>query len=101
MQVTPGLWRHSHEEDAAGRTVFRPESFAFPRSRGRVALRLNADGSAVRYPIGADDRSGAVPGSWLVVGRQLSITDAGATTPAHVWNVIAAGRDELILKPSA
>lgn len=95
MRLTAGLWRHSHEEDAGDTIVFRPEGFAFPRSRGRVAFRLETGGASVRYPIGADDRAGLAPGTWRLDDGRLEISDAGGV---HVWEVVAASEDKLVLK---
>ena len=93
-----GHWRHSHEEDRGDRLVFRPESYAFPLSRGRVAFKLDADGRAMRYPIGADDRSGAVAGKWRLDGARLVITDAGAAAPSQIWKIVSAARDRLVVE---
>jgi len=66
LKIAHGKWSHSHEEDHDGMMVFRPESFHFPRSRGRLAFVLEGDGHATYVPVGADDRSGAEPAQWSV-----------------------------------
>lgn len=38
-----GTWRHSHEEDTATETVYRPEDYAFPPARGRTGFSFRAD----------------------------------------------------------
>lgn len=82
-----GRWVHSHEEDTDDEMVFRSASsgYEFPRSRGREALELNADGSyagTAPGPVDAPEATGG--GEWtiedgnkLVLGdRTLEITAA-------------------------
>jgi hypothetical protein len=45
-------WVHSHEEDTDDEMVFRPASYAFPRSRGRNSFELEAGGQLVTSGIG-------------------------------------------------
>ena len=66
LSIEHGKWTHSHEEDHGGLMVFRPDSFPFPRSRGRLAFVLQGDGQGTYVPIGADDQSGSVPAQWNI-----------------------------------
>ncbi len=66
-------WVHSHEEDVGGNTVYRTSDYSFPRSRGRVAMALEPDGTAeIGFP-GRDDRSRKVRGRWRLEGRILTV----------------------------
>lgn len=67
-------WVHSHEEDELGRTVFRPDSFEFPPSRGRLAFTLLPDGTAGVDTPGPTDRSVSREGTWTIEGDHLVIT---------------------------
>jgi hypothetical protein len=41
-------WLHSYEEDTETEAVYRPESYAFPPSRGpRPGFELRPDGSCI------------------------------------------------------
>ena len=82
-----GRWVHSHEEDTDDEMVFRSAAsgYEFPRSRGREALELNADGSyAGTAPGPVDKPEPTGGGEWriedgnkLVLGdRVLEITAA-------------------------
>ena len=93
-----GHWRHSHEEDQGDQIVFRPSTFTFPPARGRVAFRLDEDGVAKRFPIGADDRSGSVEAGWRLSGDRIEIIDKGAAAPAQVWEIVSASAKKLVLK---
>ncbi len=42
-----GEWVHSHEEDEPGRKVYRRSGYPFPPARGRDAVELKADDTAV------------------------------------------------------
>lgn len=74
-----GRWVHSHEEDTADELVYRSASsgYEFPRSRGREALELHADGSyggVVPGPADKPEVSGG--GSWaLEDGNKLVLPD--------------------------
>jgi len=73
-----GRWVHSHEEDTEDEIVFRSEAsgYDFPRSRGREALELNADGSyggVVPGPVDKPEASGG--GDWAVEGDKLVLPD--------------------------
>jgi hypothetical protein len=74
-----GRWVHSHEEDTDDEMVYRSEAsgYDFPRSRGREALELNADGSyggSVPGPADKPEASGG--GEWAVRdGNKLVLPD--------------------------
>ena len=73
-----GRWVHSHEEDTEDEMVFRSEAsgYDFPRSRGREALELNADGSyGGVMPGPADKPEASGGGSWTVEGDKLVLGD--------------------------
>jgi hypothetical protein len=57
-------WIHSHEEDAPGRMVFRPDGWRFPPSRGRRSFALAPGGALTAARPGPDDRSQATGGQW-------------------------------------
>ena len=77
-QQIEGRWVHSHEEDTDDEMVFRSEAsgYDFPRSRGREALELNADGSYGGVIPGAADKPEASGGgAWAVDGDKLVLPD--------------------------
>ena len=57
-------WVHSHEEDTETEKVYRPASFAFPRSRGRSAMALKPGGELAERGIGPTDRLQESQGTW-------------------------------------
>src|SRR5215510_6119424 len=61
-------WLHSHEEDTATETIYRPSSYAFPPSRGRMGFTLNADGTCVSIGINPRDGSQKKNCNWTRSG---------------------------------
>ena len=91
-----GEWRHSHEEDGKGLMVFRPASHKFPPSRGRLAFKLLANGTAAYSAIGAADAPNEINAKWNRDADELAIkAEAG---PLLKGKVIAAEPEKLVLK---
>lgn len=57
-------WIHSHEEDLEDIKTYRPASFDFPPSRGRVGMEFKPNGSYIEHKIGANDAPVAVLGKY-------------------------------------
>jgi len=95
-----GKWIHSHEEDTADQMVFRPASYAFPPSRGRVSFELGADGHLQQTGIAPDDRRGITGGSWkLEEGNRLAFyTGAGEAKPRKILVIEGVGPDKMLVK---
>jgi hypothetical protein len=94
-----GRWYHSHEEDTEGRTVFRPESYPLPPSRGRRSFELHPDGRMINYGIGADDRPAVSQGSWrLGDGNALEFTPEGSDALSTVMQVDSLTPEKLVVK---
>jgi hypothetical protein len=92
-----GEWRHSHEEDSKGLMVFRPASHKFPPSRGRLAFKLLADGTANYAGIGANDAPDEINAKWSrTVGDELTIKSGGDSLLKG--KVVAAEPEKLVLK---
>jgi hypothetical protein len=70
-------WVHSHEEDTATTTVYRPAKFPFPPSRGRKGFRLLPDGTMSTRRPGPTDQTERGTGTWKLVGDQLELSPDG------------------------
>jgi hypothetical protein len=92
-------WVHSHEEDTAEQAVYRPDSFAFPPSRGRGGFDLNPDGTMIQFGPGPTDRTSTHAGQWEVRddGR-LVLYQEGSGTPSRVMKIASLTADKLVLK---
>jgi hypothetical protein len=92
-------WVHSHEEDTATEMVFRPATHQFPRSRGRQALQLGADGTLVEGGPGPSDRPERSPGRWrLTEDGGLALYRGSASTPYRVLRIVSLSKDRLVLR---
>jgi hypothetical protein len=92
-------WVHSHEEDTETERVFRPASFAFPRSRGRSAMALKPDGGLVETGIGPTDRPQESLETWKLEGDDiLSIYEKGKRKPKRTMKILSLDKDRLVIK---
>jgi len=92
-----GTWKHAHEEDAQGFSVFRPANGPFAPSRGRLSFELHADGNAVYEGLGAADASTSEAARWQISpdNRLTICRDSKAIFKADVVSVAKA---KLVLK---
>jgi hypothetical protein len=91
-------WLHSREEDSATETVYRPASYAFPRSRGRQGFELRPDRSLIEIGIAPTDGPNESPGTWVLEGRRLQFFDPSSRTPARELEIVSADEDRLVVK---
>jgi len=90
---------HSHEEDTATETVYRPASFAFPRSRGRSAMALKPDGGLVETGPGPTDRPQESRGTWkLAEDDTLSMYEKGQAKPKRTMKIVSLEQDKLVVR---
>ncbi len=61
-------WVHSHEEDTQEVRVYRPTSYNFPPSRGRMGLEFREGGELVYHAIARADGSEQSYGRWAIEG---------------------------------
>jgi hypothetical protein len=91
-------WVHSHEEDTDTEMVFRPASFNFPRSRGRVSIELAADGTLHESGISSTDRPEASEGTWeLEEAGNLVLHREGEAEGKHVLHIVSVEDDRLVI----
>ena len=57
-------WFHSYEEDLDSVTVYRPEGYALPLSRGRTGFAFKKDGHFEQYDIAPTDGLEKSEGKW-------------------------------------
>ncbi len=88
-------WVHSHEEDKGAVRVYRPRSYPFPRSRGRDAFELSADGTAVDHGIAPADGSTDAPAQWSLEGDRLVVRDPASGAQRRALKVVKVTKDRL------
>lgn len=92
-------WVHSHEEDTDTEMVFRPSTFSFPRSRGRISFTLKPDGGLNETGIGPTDRREESRGTWqLESGETLSFYADPGAKPKKVLRIISVDNDKLVVR---
>jgi hypothetical protein len=97
-QILQKRWLHSHEEDTADKMVFRPEAFAFPRSRGRTGFDLRPDHSAVEINVAAGDGPQVREGKWqLNPDGTLAVWGASENKPRRIFQIISVDEDRLVV----
>ncbi|MBC7447452.1 MAG: hypothetical protein H7330_05280 [Hymenobacteraceae bacterium] len=67
-------WLHAHEEDHGDTLVFRPNTYAFPPSRGRTGFEISANGELTQYDIAPTDGLEKRLGRWRVEGPMFYAT---------------------------
>jgi len=72
-------WLHSHEEDTATSTVYRPAKFPFRPSRGRKGFHLRPDGTLTFRQPGAADQTETADGTWILDGENLTLATPGGS----------------------
>ena len=98
-KALPQHWVHSHEEDTETERVFRPASFAFPRSRGRSAVTLKPDGGLVETGPGPTDRPQESQGTWKLEDNDtLSIHEKGKQKPNRTMKIVSLDQDRLVVR---
>jgi hypothetical protein len=91
-------WVHSHEEDTDTEMVFRPASYDFPRSRGRVSFELAADGALHESGIAPTDRPEPSGGTWeLEETGNLVLHRQGGGEGTQVLHIVSVEDDRLVL----
>src|SRR5260221_14747416 len=89
-------WLHSHEEDSAKNTVFRPTGYEFPPSRGRRGFDLRAGGELVQIGIGPTDRPTQSSGTWKLEGDRLILHTSPGSQQEQMYKILKVTSDELV-----
>jgi len=66
LEIYEKRWIHSREEDTNEIQVYRPSTYNFPLSRGRIAFEIEKNGTFIQYGIGPDDTRKKVEGNWTI-----------------------------------
>ena len=89
-------WVHSHEEDTATTTVYRPAKFHFPPSRGRTGFDLQLGGVLAARKPGPTDQTETVAGAWKLTEDRLELAPRGQGT--QNLRIESVAPDRLVVK---
>ncbi|UOR05593.1 hypothetical protein MUN82_00490 [Hymenobacter aerilatus] len=68
-----GSWLYSYEESRDDVWIYRPETYAFPPSRGRTGFAFDRAGLFTQYDIAPTDGIYSRPGTWKMDGTHTLI----------------------------
>jgi hypothetical protein len=92
-------WTHSHEEDHDDIQVYRPSTFNFPLSRGRIAFEIEKSGIFIQYGIGPDDTRKKVEGNWTIEEpNTIRIDFADKSVKSYKMNIVSYNNNTLLIK---
>ena len=93
-------WVHSHEEDTETETVYRPDSFDFPPSRGRTSFDIRSDGTVIQHGIAPTDRGTETAGRWKLKedSSTLEFFAEGAEKPTRTLPIVSIDKDKLVVR---
>ncbi len=94
-----GSWLHAHEEDDGHHTVYRPDDYPFPPSRGRVGYEFRADGTVVVRTPGPVDRAVTQTGQWALGADGVLELRLGSGAVRR-FRILEAGSDRLVMDPA-
>ena len=94
-----GTWRHSHEEDTDTESVYRPEGFEFPPSRGRVGYEFRRDHSCTYIGIAARDGASKETATWSVSeGARPEIVVTSPSGRRQVLPLVSVDTERLVVR---
>jgi hypothetical protein len=87
-QLFEKRWIHSYEEDTNDSQTYRPSTYNFPLSRGRIAFEIEKNGIFIQYGIGPDDTRKKVEGNWTIGEEPNTIKiDFATDKPIKSYNM--------------
>jgi hypothetical protein len=94
-----GRWLHSHEEDTATESVYRPGSFPFGPSRGRRGFEFRPDGSCTSIGIAAQDGPAEEHCKWEVKnGKDLRAILHFDSGKDRIFRIASVDSDKLVVR---
>ena len=92
-------WLHSYEEDEGDVTVYRPNTFDFPPSRGRTGFTLEEGGVIKQYDIAPTDGLEEHLGNWSFEGKEeIQVRFEGNGKPAQSYTIKIVSLKDNVLK---
>lgn len=103
MAITQALlgktWLHSHEEDRGDTLIFRPNTYDFPPSRGRIGFQMEANGTMKQYDIAPTDGLEEKAGEWRMRDKNhMEVTFPKHNSTDYEVEIFSIDTDKLKLK---
>lgn len=94
-------WVRSHEEDPADSlNVFRPESYNFPESPGRIAFQFFENGDFIYYDVAPGKKRFPVSGKWNYNQKtdRLFVTVGKSQQSTFIIKIIEVSNNKLKIR---
>ncbi|MEJ8802859.1 hypothetical protein [Pontibacter sp. H249] len=94
-------WLHSYEEDEGDITVYRPNTYDFPPSRGRTGFAVEEDGVLKQYEIAPTDGLEEHVGKWKKEDKnklRISFESNGQPEQDYLIEVVSLKDDVLKIR---
>ena len=99
MKQLEGTWLVSREENSGDTLVYRPNTYAFPPSRGRTGFAVKPYGRFEQFDIAPTDGLAGHPGTWTADGpTRLRIHLAEGQEPDYTLEIISLENQVLKLR---
>ena len=99
MKQLERTWLHAHEEDQDGIQVYRPNTYAFPPSRGRTGFAFDHNGLFTQFDIAPTDGLEGRKGKWSAENdHTLRITLDDKKDPDYKLEIVSMNKDMLKVK---
>lgn len=90
LRLLERTWLHSHEEDQGDVHVYRPNTFAFPPSRGRTGFTFEHNGLFTQFDIAPTDGLEGHKGQWQAIkATTLHITLDQKSEPDYNLEIVS------------
>ena len=99
LKQLEGTWLISREENSGDTLVYRPNTYAFPPSRGRTGFAIKPFGRFEQFDIAPTDGLAGRAGTWTADGgTRLRIHLAEGTEPDYTLEIISLEKQVLKLR---
>ena len=96
MKQLERTWLHAHEEDQGDVQVYRPNTYAFPPSRGRTGFTFDHNGLFTQLDIAPTDGLESHKGKWIAENdHMLRISLDDQKEPPYKLEIISMADDLL------
>lgn len=99
MKQLQGTWLLSREENSGDTLVYRPNTYAFPPSRGRTGFAIKPFGRFEQFDIAPADGLAGRPGNWAIDrGTFLRIHLADSQETDYTLEILSMDTAKRVLK---
>lgn len=99
MKQLERTWLHAHEEDTGDVRVYRPNTYAFPPSRGRTGFAFEHNGLFTQFDIAPTDGLEGRKGKWTPENdHTLRISLDDKKDPDYKLEIVSIDKDVLKVK---